>query len=122
MDSISVDQAAALVAEAQLETTKAVQASVQAQAQVQAQITMQAQTKAIAELCLLAGVPDRAVEFIAAGKTEAQVRQALIEARAARSDATAIRSAINVGAGTSIPDSPETSPIVAAVKKLITKE
>lgn len=121
-DSISVDQAVALVAEAQLETTKTVQASVQAQAQVQAQITMQAQTKAIAELCLLAGVPDRAVEFIAAGKTEVQVRQALIEARAARSDATAIRSAITVEAGTSVPDTPESSPIVAAVKKLITKE
>jgi signal peptide peptidase SppA len=121
-DSISVDQAVALVAEAQLETTKAVQASVQAQAQVQAQITMQAQTKAIAELCLLAGVSDRAVEFIAAGHTEAQVRQTLIEARAAQSDATAIRSAITVEAGTAVPDTPESSPIVAAVKKLITKE
>lgn len=37
------------------------------------------------EDCLLAGCPDRAAEFIAAGKTEADVRRVLIDARAARS-------------------------------------
>ena len=125
-DSISIDQAAALVAEARRETTLAVRSSVQAQIQAAthsaAQAAMQAQTQAIAEMCLLAGAPDRAVEFIAAGATEAQVRQALIEARAAHSDATAIRSAITVDAGAPIADSPESSAIVAAVKKLITKE
>ena len=97
-DTISTDEAAALVAEARREVTQAAQA--------------------IAEVCLLAGCPDRAAEFIAAGKTEADVRRVLIDARAARSEADDIRSTITVDAGTQNLDRPETSPIVAAVKKL----
>ncbi len=80
------------------------------------EVTQTAQ--AIAELCLLAGCPDRAAEFIAAGKSQADVRRALIDARAAQSDAADIRSTITVDAGTQSLDRPETSPIVAAVKKL----
>jgi len=80
------------------------------------QVTQSAQ--AIAEVCLLAGCPDRAAEFIAAGKTEADVRRVLIDARAARSEADDIRSTITVDAGTQNLDRPEASPIVAAVKKL----
>jgi signal peptide peptidase SppA len=97
-DTISTDEAAALVAEARREVTQAAQA--------------------IAEVCMLAGCPDRAAEFIAAGKTEADVRRVLIDARAARSEADDIRSTITVDAGTQNLDRPQASPIVAAVKKL----
>jgi signal peptide peptidase SppA len=98
LETIGVDEAAVLVAEARREVTQTAQA--------------------IAELCLLAGCPDRAAEFIAAGKSQADVRRALIDARAAQSDTADIRSTITVDAGTQSLDRPETSPIVAAVKKL----
>ncbi len=98
LETIGVDEAAVLVAEARREVTQT--------------------TQAIAELCLLAGCPDRAAEFIAAGKSQADVRRALIDARAAQSDAADIRSTITVDAGTQSLDRPETSLIVAAVKKL----
>ena len=101
-ETIGVDAAAVLVAEARRE------------------VTQSAQT--IAELCLIANVPDKAAEFIAAGKTEAEVRQALIEAKAARSDATPIASTITPEAGTGASAPPDASPIVQAVKKLIHKE
>jgi len=97
-DTISTDEAAVLVAEARREVTQAAQA--------------------IAEVCLLAGCPDRAAEFIAAGKSQTEVRRVLIDARAAQSDAADIRSTITVDAGTQNIDRPEASPIVAAVKKL----
>lgn len=98
LETIGVDEAAVLVAEARREVTQTAQA--------------------IAELCLLAGCPDRAAEFISAGKTQAEVRRVLIDARAAQSDAADIRSTITVDAGTQSLDRLETSPIVAAVKKL----
>jgi signal peptide peptidase SppA len=101
-EMIGVDAAAVLVAEARREVTQSAQA--------------------IAELCLIAGAPDKAAEFIAAGKTEAEVRRVLIEAKAARSDATPIQSTIPADAGTQEVSRPETSPIVSAVKKLISKE
>lgn len=101
-EMIGVDAAAVLVAEARREVTQSAQA--------------------IAELCLIANVPDKAAEFIAAGKSEAEVRQALIEAKAARSDATPIASAITPDAGTGASAHPDASPIVQAVKKLIRKE
>ena len=101
-EMIGVDQAAVMIAEAKREVTQSAQA--------------------IAELCLIAGTPDKAAEFIAAGKTEAEVRRVLIEAKAARSDATPIQSTIPVNAGTQEVSRPETSPIVSAVKKLISKE
>jgi capsid assembly protease len=82
------------------------------------EVTQTAQ--AIAELCLLAGCPDRAAEFIAAGKSQADVRRVLIDARAAQSESNEIRSTITVDAGTQSLDRPEASPIVAAVKKLAT--
>ena len=97
-DTIDLAEAEKLVADAKREVTQTAQA--------------------IAELCLLAGYPDRAAEFIAAGQSQAEVRRALIDARAAQSDAADIRSTITVDAGTQSLDRPETSPIVAAVKKL----
>lgn len=100
--AMSAGAAAVLVAEARREVTQSAQA--------------------IAELCLIAGTPDKAAEFIAAGKTEAEVRRVLIEAKAARSDATPIQSTIHADAGTQEVSRPEASPIVSAVKKLISKE
>ena len=97
-ETIGIDEAAVLVAKARREVTQAAQA--------------------IAEVCLLAGCPDRAAEFIAAGKTEADVRRVLIDARAARSEADDIRSTITVDAATQNLYRPEASPIVDAVKKL----
>jgi signal peptide peptidase SppA len=101
-EMIGIDEAAVLVAEARREVTQSAQA--------------------IAELCLIAGCPDKAAELIAQGKTEAEVRRVLIEAKAARSEATPIHSTITPEAGTEAPGRPESSPVVAAVKKLIHKE
>jgi ClpP class serine protease len=78
--------------------------------------------KVIAELCLIAGCPERAAEFIAAGRTEAEVRRALIEARAERSTDTAVRST-HVPQHWAAPGAdPASSPVVAAVKKLVRRE
>ena len=101
-DTIDLVEAEKLVAEAKREVTQTAQA--------------------IAELCLLAGCPGRAAEFIASGHSEAEVRRVLIDARVAQSDAADIRSSITVDAGTQSMNRPETSPIVAAVKKLTGKE
>jgi hypothetical protein len=75
------------------------------------------QAQAIAELCLIAGQSQRTAEFLAAGLSEAQVRRALLEARADQPDIT---SRITAEAGTRL--HPENSPVVAAVKKLTAKE
>ena len=88
---------------------------------------LQQSVQAIAEMCLIAGCPDRAAQFIAAGKSEMEVRRNLIEARAASSDAVGIQSTLPAasGTGTGSPSpaaSPQSSPIVAAVKKLNSKE
>jgi hypothetical protein len=75
------------------------------------------QAQAIAEMCLIAGQSQRTAEFLAAGFSEAQVRRALLNARA---DQPEIASRITADAGTS--QRPENSPVVAAVKKLTAKE
>jgi hypothetical protein len=77
----------------------------------------QAQAQAIAELCLIAGQSQRTAEFLASGFSEAQVRRALLDARADQPDIT---SRITAEAGTR--QHPENSPVVAAVKKLTAKE
>lgn len=94
-------------------------AALQAQARQEAVRASQA----IAEMCLLAGCPERAAEFIAAGKTEAQVRSALIEARAAASDAAAIQSTITADAGLDATpaSAAQSSIVVQAVKQLIAR-
>lgn len=101
-ETIDVAEAAVLIAEARREVGQSAQA--------------------IAELCLIAGCPDRAATFIAEGRSEADVRRQLIEAKAARSEATPIGSTITADAGTTTSPRAEASPIVAAVKKLIGKE
>lgn len=75
------------------------------------------EAQAIAEICLIAGTPQHTAEFLASGMTEAQVRRALLEARAEQPE---IASRITADAGTAV--RPESSPVVAAVKKLATKE
>lgn len=75
------------------------------------------QAQAIAEMCLIAGQSQRTAEFLAAGFSEAQVRRALLDARA---DQPEIASRITADAGTS--QRLENSPVVAAVKKLTAKE
>ncbi len=75
------------------------------------------EAQAIAEICLIAGTPHRTAEFLASGMNEAQVRRALLEARAEQPE---IASRITADAGTTV--RPESSPVVSAVKKLATKE
>jgi signal peptide peptidase SppA len=77
------------------------------------------EAQAIAELCLIAGQPQRTAEFLASGASEAQVRRALLEARAEQPEITS-RITADTGTGTTL--RPEYSPVVAAVKKLTTKE
>lgn len=76
-----------------------------------------ADAQAIAEICLIAGCPERTAEFLASSATEAQVRRALLEARAHQAE---ISSHITADAGTTA--HPAVSPVIAAVKKLISKE
>ena len=75
------------------------------------------EAQAIAEMCLIAGAPQRTAEFLASRMTEAQVRRALIEARAEQPE---IASRITADAGIAV--RPEHSPVVAAAKKLTAKE
>lgn len=98
--TLTLEEAAAQVAQARQE---AVQSS-----------------QAIAELCLIAGCPERVATFIAGGCSEADVRRALLEARAARSDAQAIQSTLTLPTAPS--PAAESSPVIAAVKKLVAKE
>jgi len=95
---------------------KAAAQMAQAVADAKRDVTQTAQ--AIAEICMLAGCPERAAEFIAAGKSQSEVRRVLIDARAAHAEATEIRSTITAEAGTAVPSRADASPIVAAVKKL----
>lgn len=80
------------------------------------------EAQAIAELCLLAGHPDQAAEFIAAGKTEGQVRTILLTLKAAQ-QSPEIRSTLDPdkAAATESPTSPH-NPLIAAVKKITAKE
>lgn len=74
---------------------------------------------AIAELCQLAGHPERTAAFLAAGVSEAQVRKALM---ASRADSPEIRSTIAPDASALQPPLATGNPLLAAVKKLTGKE
>ena len=78
--------------------------------------------QAIAEMCQIAACPERAAEFIAAGRTEQQVRAALLEARAQRSAQVELSDQHAPGDWADASLAPERSPVVAAVKKLAHKE
>ena len=73
--------------------------------------------QAIAELCLLAGKPQLTAHYLASSMSESQVRIALLEARA---DQKEISSHINPDIQTTMTS--ENNPVIAAVKKLHTKE
>ena len=80
-------------------------------------VDTRAEAHAIAELCLLAGQPQRTAEFLASGMTQAQVRTTLIEARAQQPE---IQSHITTEAST---HSQETNNLLmAATQKLTHKE
>ena len=70
---------------------------------------------AIAELCLLAGVPERTAEFLANATPAAHVRRVLLDARAQQQQIT---SRITAGASADA----ASNPLITAVKKMIGKE
>lgn len=80
--------------------------------------TARADAVAIAELCQLAGQPQRIAAFLAAGASETQVRRTLM---AARADSAEISSVIHPDAAAT-PASPDQNPLMKAVKKLTHKE
>ena len=83
----------------------------------QAATHARSEAQAIAEICLIAGCPERTAEFLASRASESQVRRALLDARAEQPEIT---SRVAPDAGTTL--RPEASPVVAAVKKLNSKE
>lgn len=74
-----------------------------------------AEAAEIIELCNLAGRADMAAQFVADKKTAAEVRQLLMEAKAANAGAE-VSSAI--GGGNGAASDPANSPVVAACRKL----
>lgn len=73
---------------------------------------------AIAELCQLAGHPERTAAFLAEGASEAQVRRALLAARAESPEITSL-----IRPDAQAPEShPDQNPLMKAVKKLTGKE
>lgn len=80
------------------------------------------EAQAIAELCLLAGHPDKAAQFIAAGQTEAEVRQLLLSMKAAHQSAE-ILSAIDPDKAVETQSiTSNNNPLISAVKKITAKE
>jgi hypothetical protein len=78
--------------------------------------------QAIAELCILAGVPDQAADFIAAGQTEADVRKHLLVLKAA-SQSPEISSTLDLDKAAAAESPTSThNPLLSAVKKIIAKE
>ena len=73
---------------------------------------------AIAELCQLAGQPQRIAAFLAEGASESQVRRTLL---ASRAESPEITSVIHPDAANKAA-SPEQNPLMKAVKKLIGKD
>ena len=69
---------------------------------------------AIAEMCLLAGVPERTAEFLTTRVSAAHVRKVLLDARAQH---VQITSRITAEASTEA-----ANPLITAVKKMIGKE
>ena len=76
---------------------------------------------AIAELCQLAGYPQRTVAFLAQGASASDVRRALL---AARAESAEIHSMIHpdAAAPATFLDSPAHNPLIQAVKKLTGKD
>ena len=79
-----------------------------------------AEAREIVELCALAGMPGKAATLLAREATPAEVRQHLMEARAAE-DATEIRSHVMPDTGTQSKPNPDNNPLVKAVERLTVK-
>lgn len=80
------------------------------------------ETQAIAELCLIAGYPAKAAEFIAQGLNETQVRQLLLTMKATH-QSTEILSTIDPDKTANQESSASLhNPLIAAVKKISVKE
>ena len=98
-------------------TNEALAAS--AKAEMQAAVgAAHAEALAIAELCQLAGHPERTAAFLAEGASEAKVRQALLATRAETNEITSV---IHPDAKRAA-ESPDQNPLIRAVKKLRGKE
>ena len=80
-----------------------------------AQATTQANALAVAELCQLAGHPERTATFLAEGSSEAEVRRTLL---AARADSVEIASLIAPDPAASRSTQMLVNPLMAAVNKL----
>lgn len=77
---------------------------------------------AIAELCLLAGCPERTTEFLAAGMRETQVREVLLQARADQVEIASRHLAGNWPASMNVANvtvTATTNPVLDAVRKRI---
>lgn len=73
---------------------------------------------AVAELCQLAGHPERTAAFLAEGASETQVRRALLAARAESPEITSL-----IHPDAQAPEThPDQNPLMKAVKKLTRKE
>ena len=72
---------------------------------------------AIAELCLLAGSPERTTEFLAARLTAAQVRQVLLQARADQVEIASHHAPVNTTGAMTVANA--TNPVLDAVRKRI---
>lgn len=80
------------------------------------------EAQAIAELCLIAGYPAKAAEFIAQGLNETQVRQLLLTMKANHQSAEILST---IDPDKAAPQESVTSthnPLIAAVKKFSVKE
>jgi len=78
------------------------------------------EAREIVELCALAGMPGKAPSLLAREASPAEVRQHLMEARAAE-DSTEIRSHVMPDTGTEFKQKPENNPLVKAVERLTVK-
>ena len=77
-----------------------------------------AEATAIAELCLLAGCPERTTEFLAARISAAQVRQVLLQARADQVEIASHHVAGNSPGSTTVANA-TANPVLDAVRKRI---
>ena len=76
-----------------------------------------AEAREIVQLCVIAGMPDKAAGLLAESATPAKARQMLLEARAA-ADPVEIHSQVMPDTGTKTQASAEDSPVVKAVERM----
>lgn len=80
------------------------------------------EAQAIAELCLIAGYPAKAAEFIAQGLNEAQVRQLLLTMKATQQSAEILSTIDPDKTATTESATSAHNPLIAAVKKITIQE